>query len=116
MVGVLSNIDDTSFRQILEAVGLRFEVVVTAQRVGAYKPDLPHFSAALADLRALGIEKERVLHVAQSRYADIVPANQLGLKCIWVDRPGHVFGRRSGGAEGAKPTLTVPDLKAILAL
>ncbi|MEM6708871.1 MAG: HAD-IA family hydrolase [Pseudomonadota bacterium] len=115
-IGVLSNVDNEPFQRILNAIGLEFDVVATAERVGAYKPDLAHFNAALADLRALGIEKDRVLHVAQSRFADIVPANRLGLSCVWVDRPGHVFGRSSGGAETATPTMTVPDLASVLHL
>lgn len=114
VLGALSNIDDESFDTILNRLGFHFDIKVTAQRVGAYKPDKPHFMAALADLRALGIEKERVLHVAQSKRADIVPATELGLTCVWVERPGHVFGRRGGGAESAKATYTVSSLAELL--
>ena len=114
VLGALSNIDDASFDTILAGLGFTFDVRVTAQRVGAYKPDKTHFLAALADLRAQGIEKERVLHVAQSKRADIVPANELGLTCVWVERPGHVFGRRGGGAESAQATYTVSSLAQLL--
>lgn len=115
VLGVLSNIDDASFETILSRLGLDFDIKVTAQRVGAYKPDKAHFLAGLADLRARGIEKERVLHVAQSKRADIVPANELGLSCVWVERPGHVFGRRGGGAESARATYSVSSLAELLA-
>jgi putative hydrolase of the HAD superfamily len=69
----------------------------------------------LSDLRALGIEKARVLHVAQSKRADIVPATELGLACVWVERPGHAFGRRGGGAESARATYRVSSLAELLA-
>ena len=109
-LGALTNIDERSFAQATERAGISFDVVVTAQRVGAYKPDHAHFWAALSDLLALGIPRERVLHVAQSRRADIVPANRIGLSCVWVDRPGHMFGRAGCGAEDARPDWQVSSL------
>ncbi len=66
--------------------------------------------AALSDLLALGIAPEHVLHVPQSRRADIVPANRLGLTCVWDDRAGHVFGGSGDGAENAKPNFVVDRL------
>lgn len=115
-LGALSNIDEAAFARVTEAAGLRFDVVVTAERVGAYKPDHAHFNTALADLQAMGIPPGRVLHVAQSRRADIVPANALGLTCVWVDRPGHVFGRAGKGAETAKPDHVVNSLGELVSL
>ena len=115
-LAALSNIDDASFAKVTANADISFDVVVTAQRVGAYKPDHAHFWAALSDLQALGIPKQRVLHVAQSRRADIVVANAIGLKSVWVNRPGHIFGRTGQGAEGATPDLEVDSLAALAAL
>ena len=115
-LAALSNIDNESFATATAAAGLRFDVVVTAERVGAYKPDPAHFWAARADLQALGIGPERVLHVAQSRRADIVVANAIGLKCVWVNRPGHVFGRTGQGAETARPDWQADSLAAVVRL
>ena len=114
ILGALSNVDEASFETILASLGFSFDFCVTAQRVGAYKPDKAHFMAALSDLRSLGIEMERVLHVAQSKRADIVPATELGLTCVWVDRPGHIFGRRGCGAESARATFRVSSLAQLL--
>jgi len=114
VLGVLSNVDEASFETILNNLRIDFDIKVTAQRVGAYKPDKAHFMAALSDLRARGIEKGRVLHVAQSKRADIVPAIQLGLTCVWVERPRHVFGRVGGGAESALASYTVSSLAELL--
>lgn len=113
-LGALSNIDDHSFTRMLERHDLSFDVVVTAQRVGAYKPDKAHFMAALSDLLAQGIPSSKVLHVAQSRRADIVPANELGLTCVWVNREGHIFGRKGNGAEQAKPDYVVSSLSELV--
>lgn len=102
-LAALSNIDDVSFERVTKKAGLSFDVVVTAERVGAYKPDPAHFWAALSDLQAMDIPMERVLHVAQSRRADIVVANAIGLASVWINRTGHLFGRTGGGAEAARP-------------
>jgi len=112
-LAALSNIDDDSFAKATAAAGITFDVVVTAERVGAYKPDHAHFWAALSDLRAMGIPMNRVLHVAQSLRADIVVANAIGLTSIWVDRPGHIFGRTGRGAEQAKPDVEADGLAAV---
>ncbi len=115
-LAALSNIDDASFAKVTASADIRFDVVVTAQRVGAYKPDHAHFWAALSDLQALDIPMERVLHVAQSRRADIVVANAIGLKSVWVNRPAHIFGRAGGGAETCKPHREVDSLAAVAAM
>lgn len=114
LLGALSNIDEDSFAKILQRLGFTFDIKVTAERVSSYKPDKAHFLTALADLGSLGIEKERVLHVAQSKRADIVPATELGLTCVWVDRPGHVFGRQGGGADAVQATYHVSSLAELL--
>ena len=114
ILGALSNADDMSFQTVLKNLCFDFDFKVTAQRVGSYKPDKTHFLAALSDLRAIGIEKERVLHVAQSKRADIVPATELELACVWIDRPGHVFGREGSGAENVQPTFTLTSLEQLL--
>jgi len=112
-LAALSNIDEGSFAKATSAAGITFDVVVTAERVCAYKPDPAHFWAALSDLRAMGIPMNRVLHVAQSLRADIVVANAIGLPSIWVNRPGHIFGRAGRGAEQAKPDFEADGLAAV---
>lgn len=113
-LAALSNIDEASFAKVTASADIHFDVVVTAQRVGAYKPDHAHFWAALSDLQALGIPMDRVLHVAQSRRADIVVANAIGLKSVWVNRPGHIFGRIGRGAEASTPDHEVDSLAAVV--
>ncbi len=77
----LSNIDDDLFALSARAMGNPFTQLISAQQVGAYKPDPKMFATLLA--RAEG----PVLHVAQSRFHDIVPATAAGLDTVWINRP-----------------------------
>jgi 2-haloacid dehalogenase len=114
-IGALSNIDNASLASSCRKLDFHFDVVVAAERVGAYKPDWPHFHTAIADLAAMGIARERILHVGQSLRADITPANRLGLKCAWVNRPDRLLGLSGEGAAEAKPDLTVASLQELAA-
>ena len=48
-------------------------------------------------------ERERHVHVAQSHFHDIAPANELGLRSIWVNRLGEDAGKMP-------PTREIEDL------
>ena len=87
---------------------------MTAERVGAYKPDWPHFQASAADITALGIPTSRILHVGQSLRADITPANKLGMTCAWVNRPDRLLGLSGEGAAEARPDVTVSSLAELV--
>ncbi|WP_315755874.1 HAD-IA family hydrolase [Bradyrhizobium sp. SZCCHNRI2007] len=113
-IGALSNIDNASLTSSCEKMAVTFDIVVTAERVGAYKPSPEHFDTALADLDAVGIARSRVLHVGQSLRADITPANKLGLKCVWINRPERLLGLSGEGAAEARPDLTVGSLAEML--
>jgi 2-haloacid dehalogenase len=92
---VLSNVDRSSFQASNRHLGVAFDAVYTAQDVGSYKPDPRNFAYLIDRLKEQGIEKQRVLHVAQSLFHDHVPANAAGLASAWIDR-GH--GPEAGGA------------------
>jgi 2-haloacid dehalogenase len=113
-VGALSNIDNASLASSCSKMSISFDIVVTAERVGAYKPSFEHFETALDDLKALGIPRSRVLHVGQSLRADINPANKLGLKSVWINRPDRLLGLYGEGAAEARPDLTVASLASML--
>jgi FMN phosphatase YigB (HAD superfamily) len=56
-----------------------------------------------------GVANDQVLHVAQSLYHDHVPAKELGLRTVWVNRRA---GRgEGGGATPAAPVPVTPDLE-----
>ncbi len=113
-IGALSNIDNASLASSCAKMNIRFDIIVTAERVGAYKPSDEHFATALADLDAAGIPRQRVLHVGQSLRADITPANRLGLKSAWINRPNRLLGLSGEGAAEARPDLTVSSLAELL--
>jgi 2-haloalkanoic acid dehalogenase type II len=113
-IGALSNIDEASLATSCMRLDIKFDVLVTAERVRAYKPDFSHFKTAILDFERLGIRKERILHVGQSLRADITPANKLGLKSAWVNRPGRVLGLSGEGASEARPDLTVSNVAELV--
>lgn len=89
---IVSNVDGASFAGSQQRLGVEFDAVVTAEEVGAYKPDHAMFRAAFEAAAGLGVGRERVLHVAQSLYHDHAPAKALGMTTVWVDRPPLVPG------------------------
>lgn len=115
-IGAFSNIDQASLNTSCRQLDFRFNLMVTAQRVGAYKPDWPHFDTGIGELNRMGIARERILHVGQSLRADITPANKLGVRCAWVNRPGRLLGLSGEGAAEAKPDLTVSSLAELVAV
>jgi 2-haloacid dehalogenase len=106
---VVSNVDRDSFAKSERALGVKFDAIVTAQDVGAYKPDPKMFAAARAAIERLGEDPARAVHVAQSLFHDIAPANAFGIPSVWVDRRAG----RPGGAtpdRAARPDLRVTSL------
>jgi len=114
-LAILSNIDHASFAGSRVRLGVDFDLVVTAEDVGAYKPEPAGFERLVADLGRLGVGRDAILHVAQSLHHDIEPATALGLGCVWVDRRHDQAG---GGATPApegepQPTARVTSLAAL---
>ena len=62
----------------------RFDVVMTAERAGAYKPDPRPYRAALEEV---GIAPGRVLFVAGSAH-DVGGAARVGMDVYWANRGG----------------------------
>ncbi len=67
----------------LERIGVPFELAIVASEIGSYKPGHAHWSRFFAET---GAPRERHVHVAQSHFHDIAPANDLGLRSIWINR------------------------------
>jgi len=89
---ILSNVDQASFARSNARLDVTFELIITAQDVGSYKPDLANFQQLLEACARRGIEPDQLLHVAQSLHHDIEPARELGLSCVWIDRRGRAAG------------------------
>ena len=87
-LAVLTNCDDDLFESTSAKLPAPVELVVTAQQVRSYKPDLAHFRK-FAELT--GATPASWIHVANSWVHDILPASRMGLRSVWVDRDrtGH---------------------------
>ncbi|PZS07318.1 MAG: haloacid dehalogenase [Solirubrobacterales bacterium] len=81
-VGLLSNIDDKLLGQTRRHIPLDFDLVVTAQQVRSYKPDLAHFNECE---RRMGTKRGWV-HIATSYYYDVEPCLKKRIPVIWVNR------------------------------
>jgi 2-haloacid dehalogenase len=89
---ILSNVDRASFARSNRRLGVTFDLVLTAEDIGSYKPNPANFDRLLADLGTLGVERDQLLHVAQSLFHDHAPAQRIGLASVWIDRYGTPAG------------------------
>jgi len=103
-IGILTNCDDDLFAATLQ----RFprphpDLVITAEQVRSYKPDLGHFREFE---RRTGVERRHWVHAACSWFHDIEPARRIGCPRVWVDRD-----RTGDDPEAA--SRVIPDLSGL---
>ena len=112
-LAILTNCDDDLFAETAAQLPVSFEVVVTAEQVRSYKPDLSHFRT-FAEMT--GATPANWIHVANSWVHDILPAARMGLRSVWVDRDhtGHPakFAERRVTSMRRLPE-TVTDVSAL---
>jgi 2-haloacid dehalogenase len=94
---IVSNVDRASFAGSNRRLGVEFDLVITAEDVGSYKPARGHFDTLFERLPTLGVARSELLHVAQSLFHDHEPARRLGLPSVWIDR------RHDRDGSGATP-------------
>lgn len=99
-LAVITNTDNDLFEITRETLRVEFDFVVTAEDTGCYKPSVDMFNAAMAEMGS----KDRMLHVAQSVFHDISPANSLGIDTVWIDRTSGRPGATRQVDEEAKWT------------
>jgi 2-haloalkanoic acid dehalogenase type II len=83
-LGIVTNCSEALGRRAAEAVGIPFEVVITSQRAGYYKPDPHPYRLALAEL---GLQPARVIFVAGSGF-DLIGTAAVGMTTLWHNRAG----------------------------
>jgi 2-haloacid dehalogenase len=110
---ILSNIDNDLFAFTSAHLQVSFDHVVTAEQCGTYKPSHNNFNTVID---TLNLPREEILHVAQSLYHDIKPANELGLANVWINRRSGKTGFGATRAAETAPTLEVPDLASLARL
>ena len=102
-LGVLSNVDKELFARTAQLLQVEFDFVIAAEDVRAYKPSHLHFHR-LCNVHA---QRDKVVHVAQSLFHDGIPAWQLNLPYIWINRRGQENETK------ATPVAVFPDLKSL---
>jgi 2-haloalkanoic acid dehalogenase type II len=83
-LGILSNVDDDLLAGTRRHFTVRFDLLITAEQVGSYKPAQGHFTEARQRLAG-----KRWLHAAQSYFHDVIPARALGIPVAWINRKGE---------------------------
>ena len=100
-LGVVTNCSDRLGRRAADRVGMRFDLVVTSERAGFYKPDPRPYRMALDEL---GVAPARTLFVAGSAY-DLFGTSAVGLDTYWHNRAGLAPPDGAPPARWHEPTL-----------
>jgi 2-haloacid dehalogenase len=104
-LGILSNSEDELIQYAVEALGLEFEHVITAEQAGAYKPLPQAFEHMMS---VIGLEPAQIVHAAQGWDYDIMPTKRYPeMHRVWVNR----YGRK--GSEAYQPYDEIRDLAAL---
>ena len=111
-LAIISNVDNDLFAATQPQLGVEFDQVITAQQAKAYKPSLKIFELALS---RVGVPAHRILHIGQSLYHDVLPAQSLGLATVWVNRPSARAGVGAVKAVDGQPDLQVSSLAELVA-
>lgn len=82
-LALLTNCDRDLIALSRRRLGVDVDAVITAEDVGAYKPEYKHFQRFAETFDVTG---DRWVHVAQSHFHDMVPARHLGIPRIWINR------------------------------
>jgi 2-haloacid dehalogenase len=98
-LAILSNSDRDLIAASRQQIGVPFDLTVVAEDVGSYKPAHGHWQRFRDDTEADG---DSHVHVAASLFHDIAPANELGLRSVWINRLGE--------EPEPKPTRELSDL------
>jgi 2-haloacid dehalogenase len=98
----LSNSDSDLIEASLREIGVPFDRAIVASDIGSYKPARGHWRAFY---ESTGAGRDRHVHVAQSHFHDIAPADQLGIPTIWINRLTERYE--------PSPTRELPDLKGL---
>jgi 2-haloacid dehalogenase len=83
-LGVVTNCSERLGRAAAAKLGVPFDVIVTSERAGFYKPRPEPYRLALAELK---LDAKDVLFVAGSGF-DLVGTGKVGLDTYWHNRVG----------------------------
>jgi len=101
-LAILSNTDPDLIAASKARLGVPFEETVVASEIGSYKPAAGHWKEFFA---RTGAPRAAHVHVAASRFHDIAPARDLGLRTVWINRLGE--------SPDPPPDRELPDLTGL---
>ena len=82
-LALLSNTDRDLIAASQRRVGVPIDIAIVAEDVKSYKPAHGHWERFFEVTTAA---RDSHVHVAASRFHDIAPARELGLKSVWINR------------------------------
>jgi 2-haloacid dehalogenase len=85
-LAILSNTDRDFIDASQAQLGVSFELAIVASEIGSYKPAHRHWERFFELTNA---DHEHHVHVAASLIHDILPAKDLGLRSVWINRLGE---------------------------
>ncbi len=100
-IGVITNCSEELGVKAANKLGVKLDVVLTAERAGYYKPDPRIYEKAIEEI---GEAPERILYVAGSPY-DVCGAAAIGMPVYWHNRIGLVDIEASSNAIESSDTL-----------
>ncbi len=104
VLGTLSNGDAEMLRALLRRLPVTFDHILSTEG-GRFKP---HPSVYANALKALGVQRNEVLHVAGSA-TDAAGATAFGIRTVWVNRAGEAVADSRFA-----PAYDVRDLTSVL--
>jgi len=100
-LGVVTNCSDRLGQRAARLLGVDWDVVVTSEAAGFYKPDPRPYELALS---RLGVRPENAAFVAGSGY-DLFGTSKVGMRTYWHNRVGLTLPDGAPPPELESPTL-----------
>ena len=107
-LGVVTNCSERLGHAAAARVGVEFDVVVTSERAGFYKPHPAPYELALSQL---GLAPKQVLFVSGSGF-DLIGTARVGLDTYWHNRVG--LKAPPGAPPALRESRTLEDLALLL--
>lgn len=101
-LAILSNTDRELIAASQRTLGVPIDLAVVAEDIRSYKPAPLHWEYFFELTTA---DRDRHVHVAASLFHDIAPAQELGLKTVWINRLGE--------QADPEPDCELPDLSGL---
>jgi 2-haloacid dehalogenase len=102
-LAILTNCDDELIAATVARMPVEFDLLVTAEQVGSYKPAHGHWHRFIELTEG---RRDGWVHAANSWVIDIKPASELRIPRVWVDRD-------RSGHDAAIADVVLPDLRGL---